>query len=180
MAHKAQKEWCIKIKKEHAQYFIGKRVLDIGSLDVNGNNKHLFEDCEYIGLDVIEGKNVDVISIAHEYEPDELFDVVISTNALEHDMYFKKTLKHMVKLLKPGGFMFFSAAHIFKEHGTLRTTPDDSGTSQMGDKWGNYYHNISLDDLADVLDEIDDLFLWNSYYVEDKDLRFWGVRNETS
>lgn len=45
MAHKTQILWCKKIKKEYPQYFVSKRVLDIGSLDINGNNRGLFEDC---------------------------------------------------------------------------------------------------------------------------------------
>ena len=34
-------------------------------IDVNGNNRSLFEKCDYVGLDVIEGNNVDIVCVAH-------------------------------------------------------------------------------------------------------------------
>ncbi len=177
MSHKAQKEWCKKIKNEYPEYFLKKRVLDIGSLDINGNNKGLFRKCEYIGIDVIEGKNVDVVSIAHEYKTKKLFDVILSTNSLEHDMYFKLTLKKMVNLLNPSGFMFFSAGHKFKDHGTLEKNPGDSGTTQMGDEWANYYKNFNIKDVTDSLN-LEKIFVEFYLGIKDKDLIFWGIKNK--
>lgn len=177
MSHKTQKEWCKKIKNEYPEYFLEKRVLDIGSLDINGTNKDLFENCEYIGLDVIDGKNVDIISIAHEYKTEELFDVILSTNSLEHDMYFRLTLKKMVDLLKPLGIMFFSVAHKFKEHGTLEKNPEDSGTAQMSEEWANYYKNLNIKDITDSLD-LEKIFVEFYLGIKDKDLIFWGIKNK--
>lgn len=176
MAHKTQILWCKKIKKEYPQYFVSKRVLDIGSLDINGNNRGLFENCEYIGIDVIEGKNVDVVSIAHEYESDELFDVILSTNAFEHDMYFELTLKKMVGLLKPEGFMFFSASSKHKEHGTKRTSPWASGTTKINNKkWATYYKNLEVGDITNILN-LKEIF--SEFHLEDKekDIRFIGIK----
>ena len=120
MTHPIQELWCKQIKKEYPEYFKNKKVIDIGSLDINGNNRGLFTNCEYIGVDVIPGKNVDIVSIAHKLEfNNESFDVIISTNALEHDMYFPLTMKKMYNLLKPNGLLFFTAAHKWKEHGTI-------------------------------------------------------------
>jgi hypothetical protein len=77
------------MKELHPEHFKDNKVLDIGSLDINGNNKFLFDNSEYIGLDIAEGNNVDVVCIGHEYDaPDETFDTIISTEALEHDMYY--------------------------------------------------------------------------------------------
>jgi hypothetical protein len=50
------------------QYFIDKCVLDVGSLDINGNNRYLFDNCEYTGLDIGEGPNVDIVMPIHEYK----------------------------------------------------------------------------------------------------------------
>lgn len=175
MAHKTQIDWCIKIKNEYPQYFLKKSVLDIGSLDINGNNKGLFTKCKYIGLDVVEGKNVDVVSIAHEYNPGRLFDVVLSTNALEHDMYFKLTLKKMTELLKPKGFMFFTSPHIWHEHGTKKCKPQSSGTSQMEGEWANYYKNFNIKDVTDSLD-LEEIFVEFYLGISGRDLRFWGIK----
>ena len=181
MAHPDQWLWCDKIKEEHPSYFKNKRVLDIGALDVNGNNRYLFDDCEYVGLDVVPGPNVDVVSIAHMYRPSKPFDVVLSTNALEHDLYWRQTLDAMLTFLRPGGLLFFSVASTWSEHGTKRTTPDQSGTSQMGPEWENYFRNFCEMDLYKNLD-------WNQldkYGIStfnaggsdfQMDLRFWGIK----
>lgn len=175
MAHKTQIDWCLKIKKDYPKYFTKKRVLDIGSLDINGNNKVLFKKCEYIGVDVIPGKNVDVVSIAHQYNPDKPFDVVLSTNALEHDMYYKLTLRKMVEVLKPTGLMFISAPYKWHEHGTKKFRPKHSGTSQMGKKWANYYKNITIEDIRQTLN-LEKIF--DEFYIgiAKKDLRFLGIK----
>jgi len=175
MCHKTQVEWCLKIKKEYPDYFYNKRVLDIGSLDVNGTNRDLFKKCDYVGLDVIEGKNVDVVCVAHEYYPKELFDVVLSTNALEHDIYYKLTLKKMVEILKPNGLMFVSAPYKWHIHGTKKVRPHSSGTSKMYDEWANYYKNLKIEDF---LDNIDLPNIFKEFYIgiAGRDLRFWGIK----
>jgi len=175
MAHKAQKEWCLYIKEKFNKYFSDKRVLDIGSMDINGNNKHLFENCEYIGLDVIEGKNVDVVSIAHEYKTNKLFDVIVSTNALEHDMYYDLTLKKMVSLLKPGGLLFFTAGYSYKEHGTINHKSNDSGTVKLNNKWSSYYKNINKEDILSSID-LPNIFKKYKLEIFQKDIRFWGIK----
>lgn len=178
MAHRTQIAWCLKVKEKYPQYFINKRVLDVGSLDINGNNKGLFEDCDYVGLDLVKGSNVDVVSIAHEFKCKELFDVVLSTNAFEHDMYFELTLENMVKLLKPSGLMFFVASSGHKEHGTKRTSPWASGTAQMNNKkWANYYRNLKITDVDSCLDFAE---IFSDFSIEDKekDIRFIGIKHK--
>ena len=96
--------------------------MDIGSLDINGNTRFLFEDFEYTGVDIGEGPNVDVVSKGHEFKS-ERFDIVISTECFEHDMYYKETLKNCVKLCKAGGMFIFTCASTGRaEHGTARTS----------------------------------------------------------
>lgn len=172
--HKSQIEWCQTLKRTYPSQFIKKRVLDVGSLNVNGTNRILFKKCEYIGVDVIEGKGVDVVSIAHEYEPDKPFDVVLSTNALEHDIHYKKTLKKMVDVLKPGGFIFISAPYKWHVHGTKKIRPHSSGTSKMGGEWANYYKNLNINDIIDNID----ISLFKEFYIgiSGRDLRFWGFK----
>jgi len=95
----------------------------VGALDINGNNRHLFEDYSYIGIDIGPGRNVDVISLGHEYKRDKLFDVVISSEAFEHDQHWRETIRICIFLTKPGGlFLFTCATEGRQEHGTSRTT----------------------------------------------------------
>jgi hypothetical protein len=52
MAHFEQQRFCKIIVEKFPEYFKGKTVLDIGSVDINGNNRYMLNSCEYIGLDV--------------------------------------------------------------------------------------------------------------------------------
>lgn len=173
MSHTEQRQFCEKVKKIVPDHFENKRVLDVGSLDINGNNRYLFNNCEYLGLDVGEGKNVDVVSKAHEYNPEGKFDTIISTEMLEHDKYYKESLRNMFRLLNSGGLLLLTCATTGRaEHGTNRTRPQDAPLIE----WGDYYKNLTEDDIRESLDL--DLFL--EYYFEvnnqSKDLYFYGVK----
>jgi ubiquinone/menaquinone biosynthesis C-methylase UbiE len=81
-------------------------VLDVGSQDVNGTYRAIFEGWKYIGLDIVKGKNVDYVpSRPYRWEglADESFDAVISGQALEHIEYPDKTFKEISRVLKKGG-----------------------------------------------------------------------------
>jgi hypothetical protein len=45
MAHQAQQDFCNSVRQLFPDHFRGKTVLDVGSLDINGNNRYLFTDC---------------------------------------------------------------------------------------------------------------------------------------
>lgn len=127
MAHQEQAEWCKLVKHAHPEFFIGTKVLDIGSLDINGNNRYLFEQCDYTGIDIGDGPNVDLVIKGHLHRTDidNNYDVVISTECFEHDEYWELTLKNVINnLLKNGGlFLFSCAAPGRPEHGTKKTSP---------------------------------------------------------
>jgi len=92
------------------------KTLDIGSLDVNGSLKDLFTD--YIGLDMREGANVDVVSNSHKLPyKDETFDLVTCVEMLEHDSNPFQTLDEIYRVLKTGGKVILAASGInFPKH----------------------------------------------------------------
>jgi SAM-dependent methyltransferase len=149
-------------------------VLDIGSLDINGNNRYLFEQCDYTGIDIGEGPNVDVVCSGHLFKSDDNFNVVISTECFEHDEYWQQTLKNVINnLLSVGGlFLFSCAAPGRPEHGTKKTSPKDSPFTT------DYYRNLSEEDIRSVLD-CDNIF-WNYKFKTRKefpqDLYFYGIK----
>ena len=113
MAHKEQWVFCGKVRGLYSQHFNNKKVLDIGSFDVNGNNRFLFKDCDFTGLDIGEGDGVDVVCPAQEYDaPDETFDVIISCECWEHNPFYKESIQNVVRMLKSGGLFFFTCATI--------------------------------------------------------------------
>jgi SAM-dependent methyltransferase len=128
MAHQQQKSFCLQVLEKFPEYFIDKNSLDIGSLDINGNNRFMFNGGTCIGIDIAEGKNVDVISKGHELTyADNSVDVIISTECFEHDMYYDLTLKNIIRMLKPGGIFLFTCASTGRpEHGTLRTSKENA------------------------------------------------------
>jgi len=175
--HKTQKQWCDGIKRQFPTRFHRSRVLDVGSLNVNGTNRYLFHNSQYVGIDIVEGPGVDVVGRAHEHEiiEGEKYDVVLSTNALEHDMYWWLTLPQMIRLLKPDGLMFFSCAYRQRPHGTAKEKSKDSGTAQLEGDWSNYYRNLKVIDVYFVLHPERS---FRSYMVgtTGRDLRFWGIK----
>ena len=154
MAHAAQQEYIETVKNQYKSYFIGKKVLDCGSLDINGSNRSFFEDCEYTGIDVGEGANVDIVSTIHEFDAaNETYDVVICTETAEHDQYYPQSLANMMRMLKSGGLFIFSCATTGrKEHGTRRTSPHKCPLTQDIGDWGDYYKNLTEEDIREVLD----------------------------
>lgn len=178
MAHLAQKNFFLEVKTKHPHFFKKCSVLDVGSLDINGNNRFLFEEYEYIGLDVGEGPNVDIVVKGHEYKTDKLYDVVISSECFEHDMYYKETIKNCIDLTKSGGLFTFTCASTGRpEHGTRRTKPEDAPFLNEIDEWGDYYKNLTENDMREIFSP-DDLF--SSYeFIYDSihfDLYFWGIK----
>lgn len=179
MAHQEQKNFFSNVKSQFPDRFKNCNVLDVGSLDINGNNRYLFTNYTYTGIDIGPGPNVDIVSLGHEYKSEELYDVVISSECFEHDRYYPKTIENCVKLTKPGGLFTFTCASIGRpEHGTLRTSPSDAPLlSEIDLEWANYYKNLSQDDIREVLN-VDDIF--ETYYFEYStvcfDLYFWGIK----
>lgn len=176
MAHLEQVAFCTRVKSTYPEFFKYKDVLDVGSLDINGNNKYLFEYCEVTGIDVGAGPNVDVVSLAHEFYPLKSYGFIISTECFEHDIHYAKSLNHLVSLLQTDGMFLFTCATTGRpEHGTKRTSPEDAPLL-TGD-WSDYYKNLTELDIREVL-KIDTYFKEYYFEVNDKshDLYFFGIK----
>jgi SAM-dependent methyltransferase len=171
MAHPQQVEFCKYVKTIHPEKFIGVDVLDIGSLDINGNNRYLFENYTYTGIDIGEGKNVDIVCGGHTYSSEKQYDVIISTECLEHDAFYKETLGNAFSLLKKGGLLLFTAAgHGRPEHGTSRSDPNSSPYTN------EYYRNIRIKDIVEIFD-IEELFYpFTITYGGANDIYFYGIK----
>ena len=169
MAHPEQKAFFEMVRGKHPEHFSNKKVLDCGSLNVNGTLKDLFIDCVYIGIDIASGRDVDFVVKTHEYNPMTTFDVVVSGEMLEHDEYWRASLQKMYDLCKSGGLIVFSCAGKDRpEHGTTRT----------GNNWGtsnDYYRNLEPKDIKEVYKK--DMF--SDWYFEEnnktKDTYFFGI-----
>src|SRR5262245_37890964 len=95
-----------------------KTVLEVGAYNVNGSVRELFKGCaQYIGIDSREGRDVDRVMDAHELDfltarpqyAGSGFDIIISTEMLEHDPAFWLSMAEMGRVLKPGGDLIVTA-----------------------------------------------------------------------
>lgn len=177
MSHKAQRDFCNKIKSLYPHQFTGKNILDVGSMDINGNNKMFFDDIKsYIGLDIGPGNNVDVVCPIHVYEPNKMFDVVMSTECFEHDVHWKESIRKMYDLINDGGMLLLTIAGKFRpEHGTTRTSPNDSPYTT------EYYRNITAEDFLSLFKLEDEFITWElSYDRISCDIRFFGIKRNST
>ena len=178
--HEQARQFTLFVKSTLADYFINKQVLDVGSGDINGNNRFLFENCNYEGNDVIQAPNVTIVSKTKDLQlEDNRFDTIISTECFEHDPEYKESFLKIYKMLKVGGLFCFTCASTGRgEHGTRRTSPGCSyGTVGNLDDMVDYYKNLTEIDLNEVLN-LNALFsTWDTYYnSESKDLYFIGIK----
>lgn len=95
-------------------------VLDIGSYDVNGSYRPLFNQpgWRYRGVDLAAGPNVDIV-LETPYRlplPSGSADLVVSGQAFEHVEYFWLAWLELVRVLKPGGMIFLIAPSRGPEH----------------------------------------------------------------
>lgn len=161
-----------KVREQFPVFFMGdKRVLEVGSYNINGSIRSLFEVIDYTGIDLGEGPGVDIVSDINDFDDPYGYDVVISMEMLEHCKEWEKALLKMYKLTRSGGlFILTCAGPARQEHGTHRTTPQDSKFTL------DHYRNISVADFLSVLPTR--LFKQSSISLEreDCDLLFWGIR----
>lgn len=178
--HYQARDFTLYVKQYLASFFKNKVVLDVGSGDINGNNRFLFEDCAYEGNDVFQAKNVTIVSKTSALPfADASFDTIISTECFEHDPEWEQSFQKIVTMLKPGGLFLFTCGSTGRgEHGTRRTTPENSfGAIGNVPVWSDHYRNITFHDLDGAVNVPATFSSYGSYYNDEaKDLYFWGIK----
>lgn len=93
-------------------------VIEVGSFNVNGSVRpHVkaMDPASYVGVDIIPGLGVDQIVSAVDlvsiFGPNS-FDVVISTEMLEHAEDWQAAIRNMVEILRPGGVLIFTTRSV--------------------------------------------------------------------
>lgn len=94
-------------------------VLEVGSYDVNGSHRCLFENNTYIGLDIEAGPNVDVVA-SDPYDwvmiPESSVDIVVCASVLEHVEFPWLTMEEIERVLKPNGHFCLVVPAVWPEH----------------------------------------------------------------
>ena len=93
---------------------MGKRVLEVGALDVNGSVRGdivALGPAQYVGIDIRPGPGVDVICDAGDLVArfgENAFDLVISTELLEHARDWRRIVSNIKRVTKPDGLLIVS------------------------------------------------------------------------
>ncbi len=107
-------QWCIDFTLK-AKTFLkhGINILEVGSLDVNGSVRFMFSDISssYLGVDILDGLGVDmVINVADltKHFEKESFDLVVSTEMLEHCFDWRNAIYQILMVLKKDGILILT------------------------------------------------------------------------
>lgn len=87
------------------------RVIEIGSQDVNGTLRDVTpRQYEYIGVDFVQGKGVDVVLDDPYHLPfdSESADIVLSSSCFEHSEMFWLVFLEVLRVLKPRGLFYLN------------------------------------------------------------------------
>ena len=89
----------------------GRSVLEVGALDVNGSPRSLIKALHpgsYLGVDMQAGVGVDEVCPAEKlvgrFGPDA-FDIVVSTEMMEHVFDWRVVLHNLKQVVKKGGLL---------------------------------------------------------------------------
>jgi SAM-dependent methyltransferase len=178
MAHPEQAEFFSGVRAHYPASFDGARVLEVGSLDINGSVRELFSKCDYTGVDLQLGPGVDLAVQGQLVEfASGHFDTSISAECLEHNPFWRETVANMLRMTRPGGLVMISCATTGRlEHGTSRTNPDASPFT-TAQKW-EYYKNLTASDIESSLNLKGWLTDWSSWVnFITRDLYFVGLRH---
>lgn len=112
---------CINLSKEEVK---DKKVLEIGSRDINGSLRPYIESLEptsYVGVDIIDGPGVDKICRVEELIDifgEKEFDVIIATELIEHVKDWRTAIHNIKKICNLNGIILITTRSIgFPIHG---------------------------------------------------------------
>lgn len=92
-------------------------ILEVGSRNVNGEVRSLFDQADYVGMDREPGPGVDLVSDVCIHSIMGEFDLIICLETLEHVPRFWVALENIRQGLKSGGLLLVSAPTTgFPEH----------------------------------------------------------------
>ena len=123
----------------------GMRILEIGSLNVNGSPREIIDSLKpsmYVGIDIQDGTGVNLImSAEHLYSvfAPLSFDGIVCTETLEHVKDWRQVIDQIKYVLRPGGWIILTCrAPGYKVH------------DYPGDYW-----RFTIDDLARIFADMD-------------------------
>lgn len=130
----------------------GLRVLEVGSLNVNGTPRGLCDGAAcYVGIDRVAGRGVDLVCDAADYDGGEEYDLVISCEVLEHAPDPAAVVACARRALRQGGRLILTAA-----------APERAphGCDGWAVQPGEHYRGVAPGELSRLLGD------WHELHVE--------------
>lgn len=126
-----------------------RRVVEIGSLYVNGQVRDLFTQAKsYVGVDIRPGNGVDVVADAAIWRPKKPVDTVVCIAVLEHAPEAEAICRATWEMLEHGGVLFLSAPTVgYPAHSWTGAAPEP----------GEFYRNPTEADLREWLSDYAEL-----------------------
>lgn len=107
--HESVMSWVAGFANDRADSLWDLDVLEVGSYNVNGSVRPLFDAKTYVGVDVAAGPGVDRVADACDLPfDDKAFDLVVSTEMLEHCERPWLAVAEMHRVLVPGGVLLLT------------------------------------------------------------------------
>jgi len=142
-------------------------VLDLGGRNVNGTTRALFPTAtRYLVVDIADHPSVDVVADAGDLDLGQTFDVVVSTELLEHTNRAADIVAAAYRHLDVDGTFVATMA------GPGRGAHGASG--EAAPPPGEWYRNVEPDELVDWLTDAG--FEHWSVNIDGADLRCWAKR----
>jgi SAM-dependent methyltransferase len=119
-------------------------VVEIGSKNINGSLRDLFVRAapRYVGVDIVHGPDVDVVSDGATFTPDGEPDTVVCAEVLEHTSEAAAICANAHRILAPGGvFVLSAAANPRMPHSAV-----DGGDIRDGE----FYQNVDSQTLSAI------------------------------
>ncbi len=141
------------------------RVLDLGGADVNGTVHATVagyvELAELDVLDVAPGPGVTIVADARRrdwWTADDFYDLVISTEMLEHVQGWQDTIRTAAKVLRPGGWFVGTCASLGRRPHGARGEYDPPA--------GEHYGNVGPSELTHALSGYGFDAIWLQYELD--------------
>lgn len=92
-----------------------KKIIEVGSYDINGSFRHILQPMKpslYLGIDIESGRGVDEIcsvdGVISRYGAGS-FDIIVSTEAIEHIKDWRVAINNLKQLCKVGGILYLTS-----------------------------------------------------------------------
>src|SRR5258708_6637395 len=121
------------------------KVVEVGSQDVNGSLRQLCpKQVEYVGVDFVDGKSVDIV-LGNPYElpfEDASVDIVLSSSVFEHSDMFWLLFTDIMRVLKPQGLFYLDSGQALVKWANRCGFNADLLESFVSAQWGDIWNDF--------------------------------------